>query len=146
MYFPNDKNGSRLMCTSHLKELSMHASPDCHPHCLRFLTEEESWELLQQKVFQNESCPPELIKIGKQIMKKCEGLPLAIVIIAGLLANNIKTRESWKQVAQSVSSYIVSDPNQYLDTLALSYSHLPRHLKPCFLYLGEFPEDEEIPV
>ncbi|CAL5430393.1 unnamed protein product [Camellia sinensis] len=145
-YFPNDNNGSRVMFTSRLKELSMHASPDCHSHCLRFLTEEESWELLQWKVFQNETCPPELIKIGKQIMKKCEGLPLAILIIAGLLAKNIKTQESWKQVAQSVSSYIVSDPNQYLDTLALSYNHLPRHLKPCFLYLGAFPEDQEIPV
>ncbi|CAL5430415.1 unnamed protein product [Camellia sinensis] len=145
-YFPNDNNGSRVMFTSRLKELSVHASPDCHPHCLRFLTEEESWELLQRKVFQNESCPLELIKIGKQIMKKCEGLPLAIVIIAGLLAKNIKTQESWKQVAQSVSSYIVSDPNQYMDTLALSYNHLPRHLKPCFLYLGAFPEDQEIPV
>ncbi|CAL5354601.1 unnamed protein product [Camellia sinensis] len=145
-YFPNDNNGSRVMFTSRLKELSMHASPDCHPHCLRFLTEEESWDLLQLKVFHNESCPPELIKIGKQIMKKCEGLPLAIVIIAGLLAKNIKTQESWIQVAQRVSSYIVSDPNQYLDTLALSYNHLPRHLKPCFLYLGAFPEDQEIPV
>ncbi|CAL5354596.1 unnamed protein product [Camellia sinensis] len=146
LYFPNDNNGSRVMFTSRLKELSMHASPDCHPHCLRFLTEEESWELLQRKVFQNESCPPELIGIGKQIMKKCEGLPLAIVVIAGLLAKDNKAQESWKQVAQSVSSYIVSDPNQYLDTLALSYNHLPRHLKPCFLYLGAFPEDEEIPV
>ncbi|KAL7181025.1 hypothetical protein ACSBR1_039977 [Camellia fascicularis] len=145
-YFPNDNNGSRVMFTSRLKEMAMHASPDCHPHCLRFLTEEESWELLQRKVFQNESCPPELIEIGKQIMKKCEGLPLAIVIIAGLLAKNIKTQESWIQVAQSVSSYIVSDPNQYLDTLALSYNQLPRHLKPCFLYLGAFPEDREIPV
>ncbi|XP_028072347.1 putative late blight resistance protein homolog R1B-14 [Camellia sinensis] len=119
MYFPKDNNGSRVMFTSRLKELSMHASPDCHPH---------------------------LIEIGKQIMKKCGGLPLAIVIIAGLLAKNIKTQESWKQVAQSVSSYIVSDPNQYLDTLALSYSHLPRHLKPCFLYLGAFPEDQKISV
>ncbi|CAL5427692.1 unnamed protein product [Camellia sinensis] len=146
MYFPNDNNGSRVMFTSRLKELSLHASPDCHPHCLRFLTEEESWELLQRKVFHNESCPPELIKIVKQIMKKCEGLPLAIVIIARLLAKNIKTQESWIQVAQSVSSYIVSDPNQYFDTLALSYYHLPRHLKPCFLYLGAFPEDQEIPV
>ncbi|KAL7163297.1 hypothetical protein ACSBR2_039401 [Camellia fascicularis] len=146
MYFPNDNNGSRVMFTSRLKELSMHASPDCHPHCLRFLTEEESWELLQRKVFQNKCSPPELIGIGKQIMKKCEGLPLAIVIIAGLLAKNIKTPESWKQVAQSVSSYIVSDPNQYLDTLALSYNHLPHHLKPCFLSLGAFPEDDEIPV
>ncbi|XP_028106837.1 putative late blight resistance protein homolog R1A-10 [Camellia sinensis] len=146
MYFPNDNNGSRVMFTSRLKELSMHASSDCHPRCLRFLTEEESWEFLQLKVFQNESCPPELIEIGKQIMKKCEGLPLAIVVIAGLLAKNIKTQESWKQVAQSVRSYIVSDPNQYLDTLALSYNHLPRHLKPCFLYLGAFPDDTEIPV
>ncbi|KAL7163285.1 hypothetical protein ACSBR2_039391 [Camellia fascicularis] len=145
-YFPNDKNGSRVMFTSWLKELAMYASPDCHPHCLRFLTEEESWELLQRKVFQNESCPPELIEIGKHIMKKCEGLPLAIVVIAGLLAKNIKTQESWRQVAQSVRSYIVSDPNQYLDTLALSYNHLPRHLKPCFLYLGAFPDDKEIPV
>ncbi|CAL5427698.1 unnamed protein product [Camellia sinensis] len=146
LYFPNDNNGSRVMFTSRLKELSMHASPDCHPHCLRFLTKEESWELLQRKVFQNESCPPELIGIGKQIMKKCEGLPLAIVVIAGLLVKDNKAQESWKQVAQSVSSYIVSDPNQYLDTLALSYNHLPRHLKLCFLYLGAFPEDEEISV
>ncbi|KAL7181010.1 hypothetical protein ACSBR1_039967 [Camellia fascicularis] len=107
---------------------------------------EESWELLQRKVFQNESCPPELIGIGKQIMEKCEGLPLAIVVIAGLLAKDNKARESWIQVALSVSSYIVSDPNQYLDTLALSYNHLPRHLKPCFLYFGAFSEYRKIPV
>ncbi|KAL7181042.1 hypothetical protein ACSBR1_039991 [Camellia fascicularis] len=100
-YFPNDNNGSRVMFTSRLKELSMHASPNCHPHCLRFLTEEESWELLQRKVFQNESFPPELIGIGKQIMKKCEGLPLAIVVIAGLLTKDNKAQELWKQVAQS---------------------------------------------
>ncbi|GMP92806.1 hypothetical protein CsSME_00042888 [Camellia sinensis var. sinensis] len=146
MYFPNDNNGSRVMFTSRLKELAMHASPDCHPHCLCFLSEEECWELFQRKVFQNESCPAELTEIGKQIMKKCKGLPRTIVVIAGLLAKNKKTRESWTQVAHSVSSYIVSDPNQYLDTLALSYNHLPRHLKPCFLYLGSFPEDQEISV
>ncbi|CAL5428014.1 unnamed protein product [Camellia sinensis] len=145
IYLPNDNNGSRVMFTSRLKAVAMHVSPNCHPHCQRFLTEEESWELLQRKVFQNGSCPAELIEFGKQIMKKCEGLPLAIVVIAGLLAKK-KTEEWWKQVSQSVSSYIVSDPNQYLDTLALSYNHLPRHLKPCFLYLGAFPEDQEISV
>ncbi|KAL7181044.1 hypothetical protein ACSBR1_039993 [Camellia fascicularis] len=97
--------------------------------------------------------PCRLIEIGKQIMKKCEGLPLAIVVIVGLLAKNKKTEECCKQVSQSVSSYIVSlssyivsDPNQYLDTLAMSYNHLHRHLKPCFLYLGAFPEDQEILV
>ncbi|XP_028098615.1 putative late blight resistance protein homolog R1B-8 [Camellia sinensis] len=145
MYLPNDNNGSRVMFTSRLKAVAMHASPNCHPHCQRFLTEEESWELLQRKVFQNGSCAAELINFGKQIMKKCEGLPLAIVVIAGLLAKK-KTEEWWKQVSQGVSSYIVSDPNEYLDTLALSYNHLPRHLKPCFLYLGAFTEDREISV
>ncbi|KAF5939609.1 hypothetical protein HYC85_023868 [Camellia sinensis] len=60
--------------------------------------------------------------------------------------DNSETKESWKQVAQSVRSYIVSEPDQYLDTLALSYNHLPPHLKPCFLYLRAFPEDQEISV
>ncbi|KAL7181039.1 hypothetical protein ACSBR1_039988 [Camellia fascicularis] len=143
---PNDDIGSRVMFTSRHREVAMHASLDSQPHCIRFHDEEESWELFQWKVFQKESCPSELIEIGKQIMKKCKGLPLAIVVIAGLLAKNKKTKECWKQVSQSVSSYIVSDPNQYLDTLALSYNHLPRHLKPCFLYLGAFPEDQEISV
>ncbi|GMP92822.1 hypothetical protein CsSME_00042904 [Camellia sinensis var. sinensis] len=142
MYLPNDKNGSRVMFTSR----PMHASPDSHIHCLHFLTEEESWELFQRKVFQDESCPSKLIEIGKQITKKCQGLRLAIVVIAGLLVKNNKTQEWWKQVAQSVSLYIVSDQNQYLDTLGLSYNHLPCHLKPCFLYLGAFPEDQEISV
>ncbi|XP_076882246.1 putative late blight resistance protein homolog R1B-23 [Bidens hawaiensis] len=33
-----------------------------------------------------------------------------------------------------------------MDTLALSYNHLPSHLRPCFLYLGVFPGDCDIPV
>ncbi|XP_028123901.1 late blight resistance protein R1-A-like [Camellia sinensis] len=76
-------------------------------------------------------------------MKKCKGLPLVVVVITGLLANK---KTWWKQISQSVSSYIVSDPNQYLDTLALSYNHLLHHLKPCFLYLVAFPKDQEISV
>ncbi|XP_028123900.1 putative disease resistance RPP13-like protein 3 [Camellia sinensis] len=57
VYLPNDHNGSRVIFTSRVKAMAMHASPNCHPHCQYFLTEEESWELLQRKVFQNGSCP-----------------------------------------------------------------------------------------
>ncbi|PWA80249.1 Disease resistance protein [Artemisia annua] len=87
-----------------------------------------------------------LIKAGMQIAKKCQGLPLAVVVIAGLLVKGEKSTYAWEKVAESVISYIVGDPKGYLDTLALSYDHLPPHLRNCFLYVGGFPEDCKIPV
>ncbi|XP_059638545.1 putative disease resistance RPP13-like protein 3 [Cornus florida] len=143
-YFPNDRNGSRIVFTTRLVNVAM--ALQAKPHHLSFLNEDESWNLLRFKVFRKESCPIDLIEIGKEIAKKCGGLPLAIVVISGLLAKKDKTEEWWKHVSGSVGSYIISDSEQYLDTLALSYNHLPQHLKPCFLYFGAFPEDYEIPV
>ncbi|KAJ0528538.1 putative P-loop containing nucleoside triphosphate hydrolase [Helianthus annuus] len=83
---------------------------------------------------------------GKHIAKKCGGLPLAIVVIAGLLEKGEKRKDLWEKIAESVGSYIVNDPKGCLDTLALSYDHLPCHLKKCFLYVGGFPEGYEVRV
>ncbi|KAM7502937.1 hypothetical protein LguiB_001841 [Lonicera macranthoides] len=142
--FPDNNNGSKIIFTSRLAEVASHVQGN-NVHYLRFLTRDESWELLCQKVFHRRHCPWYLMEIGMQITEKCKGLPLAIIVIAGILANE-ETPTWWGQVAKSVSSYIVSNPEQYMDTLALSYNHLPPHLKPCFLYLGAFLEDREIPV
>ncbi|KAA8529816.1 hypothetical protein F0562_034327 [Nyssa sinensis] len=144
--FPDDNNGSRIMFTSRLQDAALHAQPDSHPHYLRFLTEYESWHLFQQKVFGNETCPGELTGSGKKITKKCVGLPLTIIVMAGLLASIDKTEESWEHVATNVSSHILTDPKQFMNTLGLSYNHLPHHLKACFLYLGLFGGSSEIPV
>ncbi|KAA8529828.1 hypothetical protein F0562_034368 [Nyssa sinensis] len=144
--FPNNNNRSRILLTSRNRDVAVHANPDCEPHHLRFLTDDESWELLQKKVFRKGSCPSELETLGKQIARRCFGLPLAIVVIAGLLLNKDKTRDWWERVAESVSSYVSMNPEQCMDVLALSYNHLPYHLKACFLYFGVFPEDFEIPV
>ncbi|XP_059643323.1 putative late blight resistance protein homolog R1A-3 [Cornus florida] len=144
-YLPNDNNGSRIIFTTRLGDVavSLHAKP----HHLRFLNEDESWDLLRQKTFLDEDCPPDLTEIGRRIAKKCGGLPLAIVVVSGvLLAKNNKTQDWWRHIAESLSSYIVSDPKRYMDTLALSYNYLPNHLKSCFLYFGAFPEDYEIPA
>ncbi|XP_059668844.1 putative late blight resistance protein homolog R1B-12 [Cornus florida] len=142
-YFPDDYNGSRILFTSRVLDVSRHF----RSHPLRFLNEDESWDLFSKRVFQEENCPTELMEIGKQIAKKCQGLPLAIVVISGLLKKTRpKTLEWWRHVAKRVSSYIVSDRDQYVDTLALSYNHLPHHLKSCYLYFSAFPEDYEILV
>ncbi|KAK6146620.1 hypothetical protein DH2020_020489 [Rehmannia glutinosa] len=144
--FPNTNLGSRILMTSRNREVALHANPDSRPHNLRFLTDDESWELLCRKTFRKECCPPELEELGKQIARKCYGLPLAIVVISGLLLKREKTRDWWKKVADSVSTYVAKDPKQCMDVLALSYRHLPDHLKVCFIYFGIFPEDFEIPV
>ncbi|CAA3021973.1 late blight resistance homolog R1A-3 isoform X1 [Olea europaea subsp. europaea] len=51
-----------------------------------------------------------------------------------------------EKVARNLSSHISEIPEKHIQILQLSYNHLPMHLKPCFLYFGEFEEDKEIPV
>lgn len=144
--FPDDEKGSRVILTSRYTEVGAYANPRYPPHLLNLFDKEESWKLLCKKVFGKGSCPPELLSIGEDIAEKCRGLPLAIVVVAGHLSKMSKTIEGWKNVAKNIGSILSEDPKQCLDILALSYKHLPQHLKPCFLYLGAFAEDSEIPL
>jgi hypothetical protein len=147
--FPNKLKGSRILITSRIKEVAEHAaSPHIRPHELPFLNGEESWELFSKKVFREATCPPDLETLGREIVKSCDGLPLTIVVLGGLLARKEKSSRIWMRWAGRVNSYLTDtkDGKGCLDILALSYNHLPRHLKPCFLYCGIYPEDFEIPA
>ncbi|KAF5783407.1 putative P-loop containing nucleoside triphosphate hydrolase [Helianthus annuus] len=81
-----------------------------------------------------------------QIVENCQGLPLAVVVIAEVLAKETRSKEFWVEIAVKTGLYIVSDQNGCLETLGLSYSHLPLHLRDSFLYLGGFPEDHMFKV
>ncbi|KAJ9552050.1 hypothetical protein OSB04_016095 [Centaurea solstitialis] len=70
MFFPRNNTASRILLTSRLNEVAMHVKPHGFVHSLPCLTEEESWELLKQKVFHGDECPEWLIKPGMQIAKK----------------------------------------------------------------------------
>ena len=83
-------------------------------------------------------------EFGKEMIGYCGGLPLAITILGGLLATK-QTQEEWEDVLRHVKSYLYEEQNSRVTkVLSLSYNDLPWHLKPCFLYLGHFPEDFEI--
>ncbi|XP_071914794.1 putative late blight resistance protein homolog R1A-3 [Coffea arabica] len=140
---PNDVNGSRILFTSRFQDLSLQFKPGSKPYHLRQLTDDESWTLLQKKLFDKESCPPELSEIGYQIAKFCRGLPLTVVLVAGILATI--AQDSWEEVAKSLSSIVLQD-EYCMKTLDLSYSHLPDDLKPCLLYFAAFQEDQVINV
>ncbi|KAL2531489.1 putative disease resistance RPP13-like protein 3 [Abeliophyllum distichum] len=145
-YFPDDGTQSRILFTTRNKNVGSKASPRSVISALPFLSEDECWELLRRKVFQNKNCPQELVDIGRQIAANCRGLPLAVVVIAGVLANMEKKEHLWQKVARNLSSHISQTPDKSNQLLELSYKHLPMHLRPCFLYFGAFEEDMEIPV
>ncbi|KAL8061712.1 hypothetical protein ABFX02_02G103100 [Erythranthe guttata] len=144
-YLPDDGNGSRILITSRLKDV---APPGISTvRALPFLSNEQCWDLLKQKLFKSDQDPPqELVDVGKKIAAHCQGLPLAVVVIAAVLANIGNRKGLWNEVAGNLSSKISRDSNMCMNILELSYKHLPAHLKPCFLYFGAFPEDSEIPV
>ena len=86
--FCDNLNGSRILITSRIKEVALHASslnsiPPIPPYELPFLKEDNSWELFSKKVFRGATCPPELETLGRQIVESCHGLPLAIVVLGG---------------------------------------------------------------
>lgn len=143
---PND-NGSRILVTTRLSNMAA-GFRSCIPHEMKFLDEKQSWDLLREKVFAKEvPCPIALEEVGKIIAKRCGGLPLALVVIGGLLAKSNRTREHWEYVKENVSFAVNHENDEHcMKILSLSYSHLPIYLKPCFLYLAVFPEDLEIKV
>ena len=144
--FSNNNRGSRILITSRVKEVALHTGHHL-PYYLQFLNEEESWELFCRKVCRGEDYPSDLEALGKQMVQSCRGLPLSIIILGGLLANKERSQRQWSKVVGHVNWYLTRDETQVKDiVLKLSYDNLPRRLKPCFLYLGIFPEDFEIPV
>ncbi|KAL2551613.1 putative late blight resistance protein-like protein R1B-17 [Forsythia ovata] len=96
-YFPDDGTRSRILFTTRNKNVGSEASPRSVISPLPFLSEDECWELLRRKVFQDKNCPQELLDIGKQISANCRGLPLAVVVIAGVLANMEKKEHLWQK-------------------------------------------------
>ncbi|XP_031091144.1 putative late blight resistance protein homolog R1B-16 [Ipomoea triloba] len=140
--FPDDNNGSRILLTSRLKVIAEHTCSGNTLINMPFLEADESWNLYC-KVFGKTGFFQVFEQIGRDIVEKCKGLPLAITLVASLLSKTEEKVEKWKNVAESV----IGDSNEACSrVLYLSYNQLPHHLKACFLYFGIFEEDYEISV
>ncbi|PHT44444.1 hypothetical protein CQW23_13602 [Capsicum baccatum] len=88
---PEVKKGSRIILTTRQKEVAFHGKGNTDPLNLRLLSPEESWELIQKRAFGDQSCPDELLEVGKEIAENCMGLPLVADLIAGVIAEREKT-------------------------------------------------------
>ncbi|WMV28479.1 hypothetical protein MTR67_021864 [Solanum verrucosum] len=148
MCFQGIKNGSRIILTTRLSEVAQYAKCESksNPHDLPLLRDDESWKLLQKKVFHGDNCPSELGDVGFRIAKSCGGLPLFIVLVAGVLKEKNNKANLWKEVEQSLDALNIGSLEESMSIIGLSYMNLPHHLKPCFLYFGGFLRGKSIHV
>nr|Q6L3Z0.1 RecName: Full=Putative late blight resistance protein homolog R1B-13 [Solanum demissum]AAT38785.1 Putative late blight resistance protein, identical [Solanum demissum] len=90
--FPDVNNRSRIILTTRHHEVAKYASVHSEPLHLRMFEEDESWKLLEKRVFGEESCSPLLKDVGLRIAKMCRQLPLSIVLVADVLLDFCKER------------------------------------------------------
>ncbi|XP_049387175.1 putative disease resistance RPP13-like protein 3 [Solanum stenotomum] len=142
--FPDSKNGSRIIITTRNEDVAKRADDEGFVHKLRFLSQEESWDLFCRKQLDVRAMVPEMERLARDMVEKCGGLPLAIIVLRGLLSHK-KGLDEWQKVKDHLWKNIIED--KYIEIsciLSLSYNDLEDPLKHCFLYFGIFPEDKVV--
>ncbi|CAN6381017.1 unnamed protein product [Urochloa humidicola] len=86
------------------------------------------------------SCPDELEKLANNIVDRCQGLPLAIVTMGGLLSALPPIKQVWNETYKQFQDELTNN-DHVRAILNLSYHDLPGNLRNCFFYCSLFPED-----
>ncbi|CAI9089204.1 OLC1v1023726C1 [Oldenlandia corymbosa var. corymbosa] len=97
---------SRIVLTSRQYDAAPEALLDEKPHFLRPLTGNESFQLFRCKLFPGKDWPASLYEVGKQLVEICRGLPLTIVVMAGILLT--RNQDAWNEVLENLEDRDVS--------------------------------------
>ncbi|KAM3736756.1 hypothetical protein ACB098_09G004400 [Castanea mollissima] len=141
--------GSKIILTTRKDDVSHHPFMGIpYVHRIQLLEPDEAWELFCKKAFlgsPNRICPPELESVAHELVRKCEGLPLAIVVLGSLMYSK-NDRFQWSQIRNTLNWNLSNNPKleAVKCILLISFNELPYQLKHCFLYCSLFPEDHEI--
>ncbi|XP_038896095.1 putative disease resistance protein RGA4 [Benincasa hispida] len=127
--------GSKIMITKRDSTLAVEISNMTNLITLKGLSECNSWSLLKRVAFMDgiEPTNPKFIKVGKEIVVKCGGVPLIIRHIGRLLYNNT-SEEEWTSFKNNQLSRVIQHDQNMIPILRLSYNYLPPNLKRCFAY------------
>ena len=138
--------GSKILVTTRNTEVSF-MGHNTRTFELQGLGPQESWNLFSNITFGGEenSVSEEIKKVGEKIVNMCNGVPLIINTLGGILLQFKSDLSKWKSIRDNEN--LLSLPHgsdNVLRVLKLSYDNLPTHLKQCFTYCALFPQDYEI--
>ncbi|KAH0681943.1 hypothetical protein KY289_019695 [Solanum tuberosum] len=106
--FPDSKNGSRVIITTRKEDVAERADKRGFVHKLHFLSQEESWDLFCRKLVDVRAMIPAMESLAKDMVEKCRGIPLAIVVLSGLLSHK-KGLNEWQKVKDCLWKNIIED-------------------------------------
>ncbi|XP_026428384.1 putative disease resistance RPP13-like protein 1 [Papaver somniferum] len=114
-------------------------------HNLKKLSDHVCWSIIEKKVLSQGGAvlTSEMIKIGKDIAGKCDGLPLAAKSLGSLMCSK-RNQSYWLSIANNNDLWSAEEHKKVISILKLSYDNLPAPLKQCFSYCCLFPKDWEI--
>ncbi|XP_021738234.1 putative disease resistance protein RGA3 [Chenopodium quinoa] len=136
--------GSRVVVTTRSKRVAG-AIGDYPMFTLRGLSDDDSWRLFKRVAFNRGSreIDDDLVDLGKNIVKKCANVPLAITVVGSTLHGQ-KNRNFWKSFQGIELSKMGQGEMSIMPILKFSYNYLEPQLKSCFIYCALFPKDYEI--
>nr|ULP54362.1 ZAR1 [Liriodendron chinense] len=138
-------NGSGIIITTRIEEVARKMGVvKGRIHQPSLLSKELSWLLFSKIAFagsRGECQYPELEDIGKEMVEKCGGLPLAIKAVGGMMLCKSPSFDEWRRIADNFRDELAENDDSVMASLQLSYDELPAHLKSCFLSFSIYPED-----
>ncbi|RWR72027.1 putative disease resistance protein [Cinnamomum micranthum f. kanehirae] len=144
----NQDNGCKVLLTTRDLGVCRHMETDVEIQ-MEKLSEVEAWSLFNEKVG-DVAMSPSIEPIARDIVKKCSGLPLAIIVIGSSL-RKINYVGVWRNMLRKLqlpsTSQIKSMEKEVFSCLKISYDRLPNDFeRNLFLYCSLYPEDYEISI
>ncbi|CAJ2638900.1 unnamed protein product [Trifolium pratense] len=137
--FNQGTSGSKIIVTTREKEVADVLNSTLFD--LEQLDKRDCWSLFVTHAFhgKNVSEYPNLESIGKEIVDKCGGLPLAVKTLGQLLRRQF-SEHAWMNILETDMGRLSDEDNKVNPVLRLSYHNLPSNHKRCFAYCSLFPK------